>query len=170
MADDTPAAAPAQEAAAASPQAGTPQPAQAAAAPRSVDELPTWAQKEIDALRKENAARRKAEQSDLQRATQERDDLLQRFNDASGQLRDYRARDLLRDAGAIHPDLLTSRLSDDALSGNEKAQAREIDQLKKAYPGLFKVGTADGAAGRAAAAPTNGGSLNDAIRRKITGS
>jgi hypothetical protein len=165
MTDSTPPASPAQEAAEQTPQAGTSQPVQEAAAPRSITELPEWAQKELRDLRKESAAGRTAEKS----VTQQRDELLTKFNDVAGQLRDYRARDLLRDAGAIHPDLLTSRLSDDALSGDEKLQAKEIDALKKAYPGLFKVGSADGANGRAAPAATPGSSLNDAIRRKLGG-
>jgi hypothetical protein len=146
---------------------------QADASTNSIDDLPEWARKELKDTRKELAKiriaerdRTQAEMSELQRTAAHRDELLTRASDLERELRSFKARDVLREAGAMHPDLLTDKLSDDALNGDARKRNSEIEALRKAYPGLFRVGSADGGAGHDAGAAAPTGSLGSFFKGK----
>jgi|GEM_PF-4325771 len=158
-----------QAAPAAESQADTSESTQAVEASGS-DALPDWAQKELKALRKENETRRRAEKqrqesemSDVQRTKAQLDELLTAHNTALGELRGLKAQGVARDAGAIYPDLVADRLSDDALTGDKQTRDRELDRIRKQYPSLFRSGSADGGAGRDA--PQRPTTMNDLIRQ-----
>jgi len=67
-------------------------------------------------------------------------------------------------AGAIYPDLVADRISDEALTGDKQTRDRELDRLRKQYPSLFRSGSADGGAGRHAPAHPGRRDLNAFIR------
>lgn len=168
---ENPGAAEAQAATDAQPaQAATTAASQADASTQSTESLPEWARKELAELRKAEARRRvadkqrtDAELTDAQRFKAQADDLATTNATLSRELRTLKAQAFARDAGAIYPDLVADKLSDEALSGDKQTRDREIDRLRKAYPSLFRVGTADGAVGREG--PAAAGDMNAAIRR-----
>lgn len=151
----------------AQPQNGTPNAAPAADT-SSVDTLPEWASKELKALRKENETRRKAEKQRQEAEMSEAQKLQARLEELTGahstalqELRSLKAQGIARDAGALYPDLVADKLSDEALSGDKAARDKEIDRLRKQYPGLFRTTSADGGARGEAPA----GDMNMMLRR-----
>lgn len=83
----------------------------------------------------------------------------------TAELRLIRAEAATRDAGAIYPDLVASRLPDEAID-DPKALAAAIKDLKATYPNMFRSanGSADGGAGQQGQAKEQGTTLNDLIR------
>ena len=104
----------------------------------------------LKAFEKAEQERQQAELTESQRLKQllqERDDLLSQVQQ---ELRSLKAQRIAADAGALYPDLIAEKLSDEALNGDKAAREKEIARLRRDYPGLFRQGSADGGAtGRA---------------------
>jgi len=125
-------------------------------------------------LRAENArfrtrikALEDAQLTDTQRLERDRDAANTAREQALAELRSYKARAALNEAGATRAALLVGQLPDEAFD-DEKAMRKAIEALRKDYPELFRSpnGSADGAAGRDAGAGT---SFNDQLRAAMGG-
>jgi len=94
---------------------------------------------------------------DLAETQQERDSL-------KTERQALRAQGAARDAGAIYPDLVATKIPDEAL-GNARALKAAIDDLREAYPDMFRAphGSGDGAAGRRSA-PVQGDMNKELLR------
>jgi hypothetical protein len=163
---DNPTAGGSQEESAATPLTGTT--SAPVVDPTSIEALPASWQKEIKALRKEAETYRRAakerEQADLseaQRLKQQLDDLAGTHSAALQELRSLKAQGIARDAGALYPDLVADKLSDEALNGDKPTRDKEIDRLRKTYPQLFRVGSSDGGT----RGETTTGDMNQLLRR-----
>lgn len=107
--------------------------------------------------------RQQAELSEAQRLKVQLDELSGTHTAALAELRSLKAQALARDAGALYPDLVADKLSDEVLNGDKQTRDRAIERLRTQYPTLFRVGTADGNAGRDGVATP--ATMNDLIRR-----
>lgn len=163
---------------AADPQAGKPEPQKETAGngsePFSLEKAKELRsenenlRRRLKALEKAEKDRADSELSELQKATQQREELQTSLSKAQDELRELRAIDLLRSAGGKHPELLVRHLTDEALQDRDVA-AKEIKALQQKYGrDMFNIGSADGAEGRdSQPATTMGGALTAAIRRKV---
>jgi chromosome segregation ATPase len=118
--------------------------------------------KRLAAFEKAEADRKSAELSEVERIKQELDARDTDLTTARQELRNLKAQALASRAGALYPDLVADKLSDEALNGDKAAQDKELTRLRKDYPQLFRGGSADGGAGRESDPP---GDMNALVRR-----
>lgn len=115
-------------------------------------------------LRKYEQAEKDKQQSEMtesQRYKAQLEELTGAHSTALQELRSLKAQGIARDAGALYPDLVADKLSDEALSGDRAAREKEVERLRKQYPGLFRTGSADGGA----KGETQAGDMNQMLRR-----
>lgn len=88
-----------------------------------------------------------ANKSEFQRLQESLESIKVERDAALTELRQLRAQAALAEAGALHPELLTTRLPDDAYE-DANAMAQAVATLRQSYPSLFRApnGSADGAA------------------------
>lgn len=161
----------------AAPQVGNPQQQTAPVVDLSkLEALPESWQKEIKALRKENASyratskeRADAEQTEAQTLRASLDELTPRYADLESKYNTLRAQIALRQAGADDEaaDLLAAKLDPAVLDDPDKL-AKAIDKLRQERPRLFRVASLDGGA-RGSTTPDVGTGL-DRIRYAIANS